>query len=103
MSSDLDTLGVLPSDRKKLESMGITRIEQIAVLTPSQLGMGKSKGEHLIRRAHNVLASRNIKEIEINDREIKVKVEDLNRATKRAVLSVLGVYDVHPGSIAVSE
>jgi len=103
MSDDLDVLGVTPSDRKKLESMGITRIKQIALLTPSQLGMGKSKGEHLIRRARNILAGRNIEEIEFDDREIRVKLKEIDEAIKKSVLSVLGVYDVHPGSVSVSE
>ena len=103
MSDDLDILGVLPSDRKKLESMGITRIEQIALLTPQQLGMGKSKGESLIRRAHNIIASRSIEDIEIGEKEIKVKVDSLSKPVKKSVLSVLGVYELHPGSVMVSE
>ncbi|HID24849.1 MAG TPA: hypothetical protein EYP23_00055 [Thermoplasmata archaeon] len=103
MSDDLDILGVAPSDRKKLESMGITRIEQIALLTHQQLGMGRSKGEHLIRRAHNILASRNIEDITIGEREVEVEVKTLDRAVKRAVLSVLGVYGVSPGVVSVSE
>ncbi len=103
MSDDLDILGVLPSDRKKLESMGITRIEQIALLTPQQLGMGKSKGESLIRRAHNIIASRSIEDIEIGEKEIRVKVDSLSKPVKKSVLSVLGVYELHPGSVMVSE
>lgn len=103
MSDDLDLLGVLPSDRKKLESMGITRIEQIALLTPQQLGMGKSKGESLIRRAHNIIASRSIEDIEIGEKEIRVKVDSLSKPVKKSVLSVLGVYELHPGSVMVSE
>ena len=103
MSDDLDMLGVAPADRKKLESMGITRLDQIALLTHQQLGMGRSKGEHLIRRTHNILASRNIEEILIEENEIRVTVKELNRAVKRAVLSVIGVYEIHPGAVSVSE
>jgi len=103
MSDDLDTLGVLPSDRKKLESMGITRIEQIALLTPQQLGMGRSKGESLIRRAHNIIASRSVETVEIGEKEVRIRVNSLSRPVKRSVLSVLGVYELHPGSVMVSE
>ncbi|MCD6468035.1 MAG: hypothetical protein J7L32_01810 [Thermoplasmata archaeon] len=103
MTDDLDILGVVPADRKKLESMGITRLEQIALLTHQQLGMGRSKGEHLIRRAHNILANRNIEDITIDEREIKVAVKTLDRSVKRSLLSVLGVYDVQPGAVSVSE
>ena len=103
MTDDFDILGVLPSDRKKLESMGITKIEQIAVLSPRQLGLGKSKSEGIIRRAHNIIANKSIEDIEIGEKEIRVKVKSLTKPVKKSVLSVLGVYDIHPGSIAVSE
>ena len=103
MEDDLELLGVLPSDRKKLESMGITSLEQIALLTYQQLGMGKSKGESIIRRAQNIIANREIDDIEIGEKEIRVRVKNLSKAVKKSVLSVLGVYDLHPGSVVVSE
>jgi len=33
MEDDLNILGVIPSDRKKLENMGITKIAQIAMMS----------------------------------------------------------------------
>ena len=35
MEDDLTLLGVIPSDRKKLENMGITTLEQIAIMSVS--------------------------------------------------------------------
>ena len=58
MEDHLSLLGVIPSDRKKLESMGITTLEQIALMTASSLGMGSSKGNMFIQRARNILANR---------------------------------------------
>ena len=49
MEDDLSLLGVIPSDRKKLENMGITKLEQIALMSITSLGMGNSKGNMLIQ------------------------------------------------------
>ena len=64
MEDDLSILGVIPSDRKKLENMGITKLEQIAIMSVTALGMGNSKGNMLIQRARNVLANENIFDID---------------------------------------
>jgi len=69
MEDDLDKLGVAPSDRKKLESMGMTRLEQIALLNPEKLGMGRGKGASIIRRARNIIAHENIEDIEFSIRQ----------------------------------
>ena len=58
MNDDLSILGVIPSDRKKLENMGITKLAQIATMSVTSLGMGNSKGNMLIQRARNILAKR---------------------------------------------
>jgi len=89
---DLTTLGVGPSDRKKLESMGFTTLEQIALMNRSSLGMGKQKGDHLIKRAQNILANRNIVDIEVHTDIIIVKVEKMNDSIVASVLSVLSVW-----------
>ena len=95
---DLDKLGVAPSDRKKLESMGITRLDQIALLTHQKLGLGRSKGETLIRRTRNILANQNLISLDIQDDQISMELENAPRPVIKSVLSILGVYDVAPGS-----
>jgi len=95
---DLDKLGVAPSDRKKFESMGITRLDQIALLTPQKLGLGRSKGETLIRRTRNILANQNLLSLTILDDKISIELENAARPVIKSVLSILGVYDVAPGS-----
>lgn len=103
MEDDLDKLGVAPSDRKKLESMGITKLEQLALLSHEQLGMGRGKGQTLIRRARNIIAHGNIKDIEVDEDVIKVYVKNISRAVIKSILSVLSVYDVPPGSITLHQ
>jgi len=89
---DLSILGVNPSDRKKLEHMGITTLEQIALMTPSALGLGSTKGSMFIQRACNILANKNIEDIIIHDED---KIEITIRRTDRAVIkSVLNTLDV---------
>ena len=93
MEDDLNLLGVIPSDRKKLESMGITRLEQIAIMSVTSLGMGNSKGNMLIQRARNILANENITDVRIVDENlIEVEVKRTDRAVIKSVLNALDVY-----------
>ena len=66
MEDDLTKLGVMPSDRKKLENMGITTLEQLAVMSAQTLGMGPSKGNQLIQRARNILFNGGLHKPSIN-------------------------------------
>jgi len=103
MEDDLDRLGVAPSDRKKLESMGITRLDQIALLNYEKLGMGRGKGSAIIRRARNIIAHENIKDIEIDNDVIRVHLVKKSSPILKSVLSVLGVYNAPPGAAALVE
>ena len=93
MEDDLSLLGVIPSDRKKLESMGITKLGQIAMMSVTSLGMGNSKGNMLIQRARNILANENITDVRIVDEDlIEVEVKRTDRAVIKSVLNALDVY-----------
>jgi DNA replicative helicase MCM subunit Mcm2 (Cdc46/Mcm family) len=99
---DLSRLGVIPSDRKKLENMGITKLEQIALMSVKTLGMGTSKGNTLIQRARNILANENILDITIKNEDlIEVKVRSTNRAVKKSVLNLLNVYNAGWGNASL--
>lgn len=89
---DLTTLGVGPSDRKKLESMGFTTLEQIALMRRHGLGMGKQKGDALIQRARNILANRNIDVIEVNSDIVIVKLKHINDSIIVSVKDLLSVW-----------
>lgn len=89
---DLTTLGVGISDRTKLESMGFTTLEQIALMDRYSLGMGKQKGYALIQRARNILANRNIEEIEVKTDIVIVKVKNINEAIISSVQDVLSIW-----------
>lgn len=102
MEDDLSILGVIPSDRKKLENMGITKLEQIAIMSVTSLGMGNSKGNMLIQRARNILANENILDIEIIDEDnISITVRRTDRAVIKSVLNVLDVYSAKWGNAAL--
>jgi len=102
MEDDLSVLGVIPSDRKKLENMGITKLEQIAIMSVTSLGMGNSKGNMLIQRARNILSNENILDIEITDDDnISVTVKRADRAIIKSILNSLDVYSAKWGNAAL--
>lgn len=103
MEDDLTLLGVVPSDRKKLENMGITTLEQIAIMSVSSLGMGSSKGTMLVQRARNILANENILDITITNGDlIEITSKKTDRAIIKSILNVLDVYVVGWGNAALT-
>ncbi|MFO7678380.1 MAG: hypothetical protein R6V50_08405 [Thermoplasmatota archaeon] len=102
MEDDLSLLGVIPSDRKKLENMKITKLEQIAIMSVATLGMGASKGTVLIQRARNILANENLENISIPHEDlIEIKVKRTDRAVVKSILTALDVYSVGWGTAAL--
>lgn len=102
MEDDLSKLGVIPSDRKKLENMGITTLEQLAVMSVQMLGMGPSKGKQLIQRARNILFNQNLVNIIIkNEDTIEVIVKNTSRAVRKSVLTAFDVYKTGWGTVAL--
>jgi DNA replicative helicase MCM subunit Mcm2 (Cdc46/Mcm family) len=103
MEDDLTLLGVVPSDRKKLENMGITTLEQIAIMSVSSLGMGSSKGTMLVQRARNILANENILDLVITNGDlIEVTSKKTDRAVIKSILNALDVYVVGWGNAALT-
>jgi DNA replicative helicase MCM subunit Mcm2 (Cdc46/Mcm family) len=103
MEDDLTILGVIPSDRKKLENMGITTLEQIAIMSVSSLGMGSSKGTMLVQRARNILANENILDIAITNGDlIEITSKKTDRAVIKSILNALDVYVVGWGNAALT-
>jgi len=102
MEDDLSILGVILSDRKKLENMGITTLEQIALMSAISLGMGSTKGNMLIQRARNILANRNVVDIVIiGEDHVDVTVKKTDRATVKSVLNTLDVYASGQGNTSL--
>jgi len=103
MEDDLSLLGVVPSDRKKLETMGINTLEQIALMSVASLGMGTGKGTMLVQRARNILANQNILDIVITNGDlIEVTSKKTDRAVIKSILNVLDVYVVGWGNAALT-
>jgi len=93
MDDDLSILGVIPSDRKQLENMGITTLEQVAQATAVELGMGSTKGTMLIQRARKIISNKNIENILIKDEDhVDIHVKKADRAVVKSVLTILDVY-----------
>ncbi|MBI2867116.1 MAG: hypothetical protein HYX97_02125 [Chloroflexi bacterium] len=92
MADDLGLLGVGPSDRKKLEAMGFTTLEQIVLLDRYALGLGKEKGDALVQRAANILCNHHIKDITAEENRVTVQVDRVSEAIVAAVKEVLGSY-----------
>ncbi|NVM31408.1 MAG: hypothetical protein HWN65_21395 [Candidatus Helarchaeota archaeon] len=88
---DLAILGVGPADRRKLESMGFTTLEQIALMTSSQLAMGKQKGDTLVERARTILANKNIEDIEVSPDEITVSLLNINDPVLVSIKDILEI------------
>lgn len=102
MEDDLSKIGVIPSDRKKLEHMGITTLEQLAVMSVQMLGMGPSKGKQLIQRARNILFNKNLINIVIKDEDtIEVIVKRTDRAVRKSVLTAFDVYKTGWGTVSL--
>lgn len=102
MEDDLSKIGVIPSDRKKLENMGITTLEQLAVMSVQMLGMGPSKGKQLIQRARNILFNKNLVNIIIkNEDTVEVTVKKNSRAIRKSVLTAFDVYKTGWGTVAL--
>ena len=98
----LKKLGLTPSERKKLESMGIRKIEQVALLSYDDIGLGKAKARSIIKRARNIVANENIKDIEIGENEIKIYLKKKSMATIKSILDIIGVYQ-YPAAAAMEE
>ena len=91
---DIALLGLSPTDRIKLESMGIIGLEQIALHNRDSLGMGKAKGDSIIQRTWNILANRHIQGIDIDNDQITVSLDEINEAILAAVRGILRAYDL---------
>jgi len=103
MDDDLTLLGVVPSDRKKLENMGITTLEQIAIMSVTSLGMGTGKGTMLVQRARNILANENILDIAVTNGDlIEITTKKTDRAVIKSILNALDVYVVGWGNAALT-
>jgi len=89
----LEQLRPSPKEIAQLEAMGISTLEQIALSSSSDLGMGKSKGEALITRSQNILTVRHVLSLSISEDVIKVEVDRTSRGIIVAVKGRFGAKD----------
>ena len=99
---EIERLGLSPSERKKIELMGIRRLEQIALLNYDDLGMSPSRAKSIIKRARKIVANDNILSIDVSDDEIKINLKKKSMAVIKSILDVLGVYQ-YPASASMEE
>ena len=96
---DLFLLALSPDDHRKLENMGFTTLQQIALLDPSLLGMGKTKSSSIIKRARNMIARRSIEAISVIEDRVVVKVKE--EITDPMMISVQDILDANPSNSIV--
>lgn len=77
----LELLHLSSKELAQLEAMGIATLEQLALSSRYDLGMGKSKGDALVTRTHNVLATKHARSVSIE--------EDVLRLTEPRGVSLL--------------
>lgn len=90
---DLFLLALSPDDYKKLENMGFTTLQQIVLLDPTTIGMGKTKGTSIIKRARNIIARNNIEAISVTGDRTVVKVK--GEITEPIGISVRDILDAN--------
>ncbi len=90
---DLELLGVKPAERRKLEAMGITTLEQLAQMMRHELGLGKQRGDDIITAAQNILDNRHIQEVEIKGEVVSIKLNRVSQGVQAAVKAVSGAYE----------
>lgn len=100
--NEIERLALTPGERKKIEMMGIKRVEQVALLNYDELGVSPSRARAIIRRARKIVANDNIMEIDISDDEIKIRLRKKNMAVIKSVLDTVGVYQF-PASVSMEE
>jgi DNA replicative helicase MCM subunit Mcm2 (Cdc46/Mcm family) len=87
---DFALLALSPDDHKRLENMGFTTIQQIAMLDHTTLGMGQAKGASIIKRARNIIARKNIETISVASDRIVVKTkEEITESVKTSIQDIL--------------
>lgn len=93
---DLEKLNLNSSDIENLENMGVTSVESLALLEPSEIPWTKQKSEYVIQNARSAIASQNIQDIRIKGKyaEVtsKVNLEEENNFTiEKSIKSILNL------------
>lgn len=89
----LELLHLSSRELAQLEAMGIATLEQLALSTRYDLGMGKSKGDALVTRTHNILATKHARSVSIEEDVIRVEVDRASRGIIAAVKGVMSAND----------
>ena len=99
---ELERLGLTPGEIKKIELMGIKRLEHIALLNYDELGFTPSKSRMIIKKARKIVANENIESIEIDEDEIKIYLKKKSMAVIKSILDSIGVYQ-YPAAASMEE
>lgn len=90
---NIKELNLAPREQRTLESQGFDTLEKIALCRRDDLGMSKSKGDEIIQRVWNTLASRNVQKVTFNGDQIKLNLTDTNEAILASIRGILGIFD----------
>jgi len=90
---DIRELSLSPREQRTLESMGFDTVEKIALCKRDDLGLGKAKGDAIIKRAWNILANRSLSKIDTSETQIIITLTDVTPAIVASLEGILGSYD----------
>ncbi|MEM2921851.1 MAG: hypothetical protein QXF26_05990 [Candidatus Bathyarchaeia archaeon] len=94
----LSILGLRPDEERKLKAMGIRTLEQVAIMSKWDLGLGERRGASVIQTARNVLLGKHVENVEINvDSKPRCVKIFTNRTDERfqRVISLVFNADLH--------
>jgi DNA replicative helicase MCM subunit Mcm2 (Cdc46/Mcm family) len=91
----LSILGLRPDEEKKLKAMGIRTLEQVAIMSKWDLGLGERRGASVIQTARNILLGRHVENVEINadskPRYVKIYANRTDERFQRVISLVFNV------------
>lgn len=96
--NSLAILSLRPDEERKLRAMGIRTVEQVAIMSKWDLGLGERRGASVIQTARNVLLGKHVEGLEINSkskpRRVKIYTNRTDERFQR-VISLVFNTDLH--------
>jgi DNA replicative helicase MCM subunit Mcm2 (Cdc46/Mcm family) len=97
--TDIDLLHLRLDELRKLEASGISTLEQIALMSRYDLGLGKNRGDQIVQAAQNILANRHFTGIHLvlgeKPRRIEIKTNRNDQIFAKIIdkMWYLSIYD----------
>jgi hypothetical protein len=82
--TSIETLQIPSKEKELLRSIGITTLEQIAMMNPDSLGLPKAKSDRILQMAWNKIAYESVLDLKVEEdkNQIVVTVKEVNNPVK---------------------